>query len=476
MLTERTAHTHILAAAVLAGAVLSTGCQAVKQTMREVGEELYATAQDDEPVYVIAQPAPDRLPVETTTARATDSANVTYVETPTGMTATGMTATGMSSTGMTSTRMSSTGMTSTRAAMSRTERAPVARTMPTVEFGSPADDARSGDGATRVGLFGELISAPVPGAGRFDGSANLAQITHATEGGSFDPDLDRTGKLMVFSSTQHRRTADIYMKSTAGRTMTQVTNDPADDVMPAFSPDSHRIAFASNRSGDWNIFHTNVNGDPPVQVTFDGAHELHPTWSPDGKTLAYCKLGAQSGRWEIWMVDVDDSSAPRFLEYGLFPQWNPDPARNKIVFQRARERGSRLFSVWTIDIVNGEALHPTEIVSAATAAALHPAWSPDGCRMVFVTVVAPDRLAGERPQESDVWVISDDGKARTNLTNGSFLNLYPAWGADGAIYFLSDRSGVDNIWAAATGRTFETSDRTAMPLATADPAMGDDEN
>ena len=103
---------------------------------------------------------------------------------------------------------------------------------------------------------------------------------------------------------------------------------------------------------------------------------------------------------------------------------------------------------------------------------MHPSWSPDGSRIVFVTVVDPDKQNGARPAESDVWVVNQDGKTRTNLTNGKFLNLYPTWGADRTVYFLSDRSGVDNIWAVTTGRGMSNFDRPIdMPLVTADPAL-----
>ena len=168
------------------------------------------------------------------------------------------------------------------------------------------------------------------------------------------------------------------------------------------------------------------------------------------------------------MIDVENPSAPQFLDWGIFPQWNPDPARSKIVFQRARERGSRLFSIWTVDYIGGEALHPTEIVSAANAAVMHPAWSPDGKRIVFIAVIEPNLQQADRPQQSDVWVVNLDGTNKTNLTNGKFLNLYPVWSSDGTVYFLSDRSGTDNIWAVATGRTIDLAVPGDSGLATAE--------
>ncbi len=305
----------------------------------------------------------------------------------------------------------------------------------------------------RFQAFGELGMNRNSRAGELDEGTNIAQITDVTEGACFDPAIDRTGSWMVFASTMHRPTADLYLKSVDGRTITQLTADPADDVMPAISPDGQSIAFASNRAGNWNIYTTTINGGVVTQITNDRDEELHPTWSPDGRYLAYCKLGSQSQRWEIWVVDVNNLAAPRFLEYGLFPKWSPDPARSKLLFQRPRQRGSRFHSIWTVDIVGGEALHPTEIVSAANAAVINPAWSPDGSHVAFVTVVSPEENVAESIQQSDVWIVNIDGTGRTNLTSGQYANFQPVWGPEGRVFFVSNRSGTDNIWmvSVATG-------------------------
>ena len=323
--------------------------------------------------------------------------------------------------------------------------------------------------AALVDHYGEMLGGTRDAGGPFDGSSNIAQVTFTVEGECFDPDIDHTGTQMVFASTQHRDTADIYLKTIPGRTVTQLTTDPADDVMPVFHPSGATIAFSSNRAGNWDIYVMTTDGGQPMKVTDDPEHELHPSWSPDGERLIYCKLGSRSGRWEMWTADIKKPGVRRFLDYGLFPQWSPDVARSKILFQRARQRGSRHHSIWTVDYINGDAVRPTEIVSAANAAIINPAWSPDGRRIVFVSVVEPEATSSTQSQQSDVWIVNVDGSGRTNLTNGQFANFQPVWSGDGQVFFVSDRSGVDNVWAVTTARALEAIEPYSVKMTSATP-------
>lgn len=330
----------------------------------------------------------------------------------------------------------------------------------------------------RLGLYGQLPSAQQDGDHSIEGADNLHRLTFTTEGEDFDPAIDPTGTLLVYASTQHRASADLYVKHINGSSVTQLTDDSAHDVMPVFSPDGKRIAFASDRSGNWDIYMMDVNGGQPVQLTDDPAHDLHPSFSPDGSKLVYSSHTTQSGQWELVVIEIDSPSTKRYIGHGLFPEWSPTD--NRIVFQRPRERGTRWFSVWMIDLINGEGVRPTEIAASANAAAVTPTWSPDGKFIAFSTIVNPDTSQLETPPQADIWIMGADGSGRANLTRSQYANLQPVWSRDGSIVMVTNRGeqNIENIWSIRPDRamraiqpaTTRPSDSSAtLPSAHAEP-------
>jgi Tol biopolymer transport system component len=139
---------------------------------------------------------------------------------------------------------------------------------------------------------------------------------------------------------------------------------------------------------------------------------------------------------------------------------------DRIAYQRPRQRGGRWFSLWTIDLIEGEGRRMTEVAASTNAAIVSPCWSPDGRRLAFATVLDPARAATsgrkgrpagkgaaaqvESRTRQDIWTIDADGGNRQRLTDGNGTNLSPCWAADNRIYFISDRGGAECVWSVHT--------------------------
>jgi TolB protein len=307
------------------------------------------------------------------------------------------------------------------------------------------------DKAPVVNVFGELDGSS-PQLVRPASESGFQQHTFADEGYDNDAAVSPDGKWLAFASTRHNEHPDIYLQKVNGLSVTQLTSDEADDAFPTFSPDGKQIAFCSTRAGSWDIFLMDVDGRNITQLTSGPMQDLHPSFSPDGRRIAYCSCGGRSGQWELWTVDIE-SGAKKMIGQGLFPSFSPDKSVDRIAFQRARQRGSRWFSLWTLDLIDGEARRVTEIAVSSNAAVISPSWSPDGKRLAFATIVNPAHTSNGKPAgQQDIWVINADGSGRQRLTDGNGTNLTPFWSADGRVYFVSDRGGTECVWSVNANR------------------------
>jgi len=109
--------------------------------------------------------------------------------------------------------------------------------------------------------------------------------------GASDPNIARTGHRLAF--TQGVSATNIWQyeipaqpgKYASGKVLLGSTRQQAGGD---FSPDGTRIVYASNRSGNWEIWSCQRDGSKPVQLTnFGGPQTGTPRWSPDGKHIAF---------------------------------------------------------------------------------------------------------------------------------------------------------------------------------------------
>ena len=114
---------------------------------------------------------------------------------------------------------------------------------------------------------------------------------------------------------------EIYMMNADGSNQTRLTNNPAEDGMPAWSPDGSCLAFNSDRDGNFEIYVMDADGSNQTRLTNDPGWDTMPAWSPDGSCLAF--NSDRDGKSEIYVMDADGSNQRNLTNN---PAWDGDPA------------------------------------------------------------------------------------------------------------------------------------------------------
>jgi TolB protein len=85
--------------------------------------------------------------------------------------------------------------------------------------------------------------------------------------------------MIAFRSDQDGQ-ADIYVINIDGSGRSNLTNNPANDWAPAWSPDGKYIASQTNREGNFEIYRMASDGSDPVNLTNDPGDDQLPHWRP----------------------------------------------------------------------------------------------------------------------------------------------------------------------------------------------------
>jgi Tol biopolymer transport system component len=200
---------------------------------------------------------------------------------------------------------------------------------------------------------------------------------------------------------------DIWVVAAKGGEAHLLVSHPADQSRPLYSPDGNRLAFVSTRTGGGDIYVLSLSNGDLMRLTFEDGMEQLDAWSRDGKWI-YFSSGAHDvgGKNDIYRVSAEGGtpmpvSADRFTNE----------------FQGAP--------------------------------------SPDGSALAFAARGNGDqqwwRHGHAHLDESEIWIRKDNGSYQREVDlNGR--NAWPMWMPGGKqIYFMSDRSGAQNIWTLPMG-------------------------
>lgn len=258
--------------------------------------------------------------------------------------------------------------------------------------------------------------------------------------GSADPSFSYDGKQIAFTSWPDGN-ADIHVMNADGSNARQITNHPAFDNYPVFSPDGTQIAFQSNRENERSeIYLQNLEGNlPPVKIaSHNGETGIHPKcWSPDGTQILF--WNNQNGKPQIVLSNVEPYPARQVLSDEKadlnFPRLAPEGKR--ILYEaRLADRSIEL------RLTDLETKKTTIVYKTAPGYPpnylLAPAWSPDGQKISF-----GDKASGN----SEVFLMNADGSGLRNLTNDPLPDSTPIFSPDGGeIIFTRDFYGEARIY------------------------------
>jgi Tol biopolymer transport system component len=108
------------------------------------------------------------------------------------------------------------------------------------------------------------------------------------------------------------KNADIWVMDLARGVRTRFTFDPALDEFPVWSPDGSRIAFTSNRKGQFDLYVKNASGSGSEELLYESDGEKAPTdWSRDGRFIVFTFLDPRGKtNFDIWVLPLFGDRKP----------------------------------------------------------------------------------------------------------------------------------------------------------------------
>lgn len=220
---------------------------------------------------------------------------------------------------------------------------------------------------------------------------------------------------------------EIYLAtSDYGDSTVRLTREGAADLEPALSPDMSRVVFTSRRSGNYDLFRVNADGNGLAMLTNHGATDSGAAWSPDSQRIAF-QSNREADQYDVYVMNADGGNVTRLTTqagYDGEPAWSPDG--KQIAFVSRRTTGEIDYYLYVMN-ADGSNQH----ILTAVPYSSNPTWSWDGKR-ILIDGLKPDGWQG-------LYVVdATTGQTRTLDPFPGDTNtdvIAGSWGLNDQIYF-----------------------------------------
>jgi TolB protein len=219
------------------------------------------------------------------------------------------------------------------------------------------------------------------------------------------------GEWLAYVSFENKAAAVFVQRVSTGERR-QVSARTGHNGAPVFSPDGRRLALVlSGSSGDFDVYVLDLGTQALTRITNDPAIDTEPAWSPDGQTLYF--TSDRGGAAQIYATPVQPGARARRITFGVpyaaRPRVSPDGRQLAIVTQEGR--GNRIA---VVDIASG-----TAITLTSGSLDESPSFAPNGAVLIY---------AGRDGGQGVLATVSVDGQVSTRLKSGQGEVREPVWG------------------------------------------------